>query len=86
MEDGFQDIPSSGLSDVNEIGLIQLLVENKISTSNRQAREDLANGSIYLNGERVQKVNTVVLKANRLFDKYLIIRRGKKKYFLIKWQ
>lgn len=86
LEDGFQDIPSSDLSNVNEIGLIQLLVENKIVSSNRQAREDISNGSIYLNGDRMQEVNIFINKTNRLFDKYLVIRRGKKKYFLIKWQ
>lgn len=86
LEDGFQDIPSADLSDVDEIGLIQLLVENKISSSNRQAREDISNGSIYLNGERIQQINLTISKSNRLFNKYIVLRRGKKKYFLIKWQ
>jgi tyrosyl-tRNA synthetase len=86
LEDGFQDIPSADLSGVDEIGLIQLLVDNKISSSNRQAREDINNGSIYLNGERLQDVNASIQKSHRLFNKYLVIRRGKKKYFLTKWQ
>ena len=86
LEAGFEDIPSSDLSGVEETGLIQLLVDNKISSSNRQAREDISNGSIYLNGNRIKEINLSVKKANRLFNKYLVIRRGKKKYYLIKWQ
>ena len=86
LEDGFQDIPSADLSNIDEIGLIQLLVDNKISSSNRQAREDISNGSIYINGERLQEPNTSINKLSRLFNKYLVVRRGKKKYFLIKWQ
>ncbi|MEJ2053329.1 MAG: S4 domain-containing protein, partial [Calditrichaceae bacterium] len=86
LEDGFRDIPSSDLSGLDEIRLIQLLVDNKISSSNRQAREDIGNGSIYLNGERITDINTIIKKSARLFEKYLILRRGKKKYFLIKWK
>jgi len=86
LEDGFQDIPSADISGVEEIGLIQLLVDYKISSSNRQAREDISNGSIYFNGERIQEINTSIKKSQRLFNKYLVVRRGKKKYFLIKWQ
>ena len=85
LEDGFQDIPSSNLKDINEISPIQLLVDNKISSSNRQAREDISNGSINLNGERLTEINKLIKKSDRLFDKYLVLRRGKKKYFLIKW-
>ncbi len=86
LETGFQDVPSAVLLGIDEIGLIQLLVDNKISSSNRQAREDISNGSIYLNGERIQQVNSKITKIHRLFNKYIILRRGKKKYFLIKWQ
>ncbi|MBN1408726.1 MAG: tyrosine--tRNA ligase [Calditrichaceae bacterium] len=86
LEDGFHDIPSADLSGVDEIGLIQVLVDHKISSSNRQAREDISNGSIYINGERQQELNTTIKKSMRLFNKYLVVRRGKKKYFLIKWQ
>ena len=85
LEDGFQDIPSSNLKDINEISPIQLLVDNKISSSNRQAREDISNGSINLNGERLTEINKLIKKSDRLFNKYLVLRRGKKKYFLIKW-
>jgi len=85
LEDAFRDIPSSQIKTDQDIGLLKLLVEQKISPSNRQAREDIANGSIYLNGQRLTDVNRNISKSDRLFGKYLVLRRGKKKYFLIRW-
>ena len=85
LEDAFRDIPSSHIKTDQDIGLLKLLVEQKISPSNRQAREDIANGSIYLNGQRLTDVNRNISKSDRLFGKYLVLRRGKKKYFLIRW-
>lgn len=86
LEQALQDVPSSELSAMNEINPVKLIVDFKISPSNRQAREDIANGSIYLNGERFNDINKIIKKADRLFNKYLVVRRGKKNYFLIRWE
>ena len=53
IEQSFKDVPSYEL-DENSIGLVDLLVASKISSSKRQAREDITNGAIYINGERQQ--------------------------------
>ena len=62
-----------------ELPIIDILVNNKIASSKREAREFLASNAISLNGEVINDENTL-LDENR---KYNIIRRGKKKYFLI---
>ena len=59
--------------------LIDILVNYKIASSKREAREFLNNHAISLNGEIVSE-ETTLLDENR---KYNIIRRGKKKYYLI---
>ena len=59
--------------------LIDILVNCKIASSKREAREFLNNHAISLNGEIVSE-ETTLLDENR---KYNIIRRGKKKYYLI---
>ena len=69
-----------------EIGLVDLLVNANISPSKRQAREDIQNGAIYINGERQQEVSYVVTADDRIEDKFTIIRRGKKKYSLISFK
>ncbi|KGX84239.1 tyrosine--tRNA ligase [Pontibacillus marinus] len=85
IEQGFKDVPTHSFSE-DEKGLIDLLVEAKISSSKRQAREDIQNGAIYINGERQQDLKYTVDDEDRIDGKFTIIRRGKKKYFLIRYE
>jgi tyrosyl-tRNA synthetase len=85
IEQGFKDVPSFEYEG-EEVPLVELLVMAKIVPSKRQAREDIANGAIYINGERVQDVNAVITKENRIEGRFTIIRRGKKKYYLIRYK
>ena len=82
---GFKDVPTYEI-DNGEVGLVDLLVQAGISPSKRQAREDITNGAIYVNGERNQDVQHVLNRDDRIEDKYTIIRRGKKKYTLIQYK
>ncbi|HDR4734520.1 TPA: tyrosine--tRNA ligase [Bacillus cereus] len=84
IEQGFKDVPSVERTAEDTV-LIDLLVESKISPSKRQAREDVTNGAIYVNGERTQALDYVVTEKDRIEGKFTIIRRGKKKYFLIRY-
>ena len=63
--------------------IVDLLVDTGILSSKREAREFLSNGSISLNGEKVNDLEMVVNKETSLYNKYVIIRRGKKKYYLV---
>ncbi|MFT5366495.1 MAG: tyrosyl-tRNA synthetase [Candidatus Latescibacterota bacterium] len=85
IEDGFSDVPSHVLNGVLEVGLLDLLVEAKISSSKRQAREDIQMGAIYINGDRCEEMDRVLKPADGLAGKYLVMRRGKRKYTLVKW-
>lgn len=82
IEDGFSNMPSSevGKADMN---LIDWLIETKIEPSKRQAREDVTNGAIYINGERVQDTDFVVTSDNSFEERFIIVRKGKKKYTLV---
>lgn len=84
IKQGFKDVPSYTHTGKN-IGLIDLLVESKISPSKRQAREDISNGAIYLNGEREQDLQKTVGAEDRIEGQFTVIRRGKKKYTLIQY-
>ncbi|PFA69688.1 tyrosine--tRNA ligase [Bacillus sp. AFS015802] len=83
--EGFKDVPSFEQAKGEEIGLIDLLVNAKISPSKRQAREDVGNGAIYLNGERVTDLQHVMGEGDKIEGQFTIIRRGKKKYFRIQY-
>lgn len=82
---GFKDVPTYQFEGEAEVSLVDLLVTSKISPSKRQAREDVSNGAIYINGERVQNVEHLLTKEDRIEGLFTVIRRGKKKYFLIKY-
>ncbi|MDQ0160157.1 tyrosine--tRNA ligase [Alkalibacillus salilacus] len=83
VEVGFKDVPTYELVD-SEKGLIDLLVEASISSSKRQAREDIQNGAIYINDQRQQDMGYVVNQEDRIDNAFTVIRRGKKKYFLVR--
>ncbi|MFI8686024.1 tyrosine--tRNA ligase [Rossellomorea sp. NPDC077527] len=83
--EGFKDVPSFEQSKGEEIGLIDLLVNAKISPSKRQAREDVGNGAIYINGERITDLQHVMGEGDMIEGQFTIIRRGKKKYFRVQY-
>ena len=79
IEDGLKDVPSF---IVESDTLLDTLVNNKIAASRREAREFLNNGSITINGEKVSDENLIVDSSLAIENKLVIIRRGKKKYYL----
>lgn len=85
IKQGFKDVPSHTMETKEDIGLVDLLVIAGISSSKRQAREDIQNGAIYINGERTQDLKRIIGEMDRVEGQFVVIRRGKKKYFLIKY-
>lgn len=85
IKQGFKEFPTYTAESKEDIGLLDLLVNAKVVSSKRQAREDVQNGAIYLNGERITDLQYTVTEADRIEDQFTIIRRGKKKYTLIKY-
>ncbi|WP_114570275.1 tyrosine--tRNA ligase [Exiguobacterium flavidum] len=80
IEDAFKGMPRFTLGEATN--LVDVLVEAKISPSKRQAREDVTNGAIYINGEREQDLSKE-LSRNDAIGNFTIVRRGKKKYFVL---
>ena len=76
IEDAFKEVEKYKLEKNKSI--IDILTENKIVSSRREAREFLNNNAITLNGEIINDENYII-DNNR---KYNIIRRGKKKYYI----
>lgn len=75
-------MPSSTVS--GETDLVSLLVSCGLANSKRIARELLAAGAISLNGTIRQ--DEQLSAEDRLFGRYLLLRRGKKQYRLVTWQ
>ena len=77
LKEGFKDVPQVELSTETS-NIIDVLIETGIATSKRQAREDVNNGAIYINGERQQSVDYELSNEDKIDDEFTIIRRGKK--------
>ena len=80
VEDAFKGlVPFEISSDLN---IVDLLVEASVCSSKREAREFIGNGSITLNGDKITDLEFMVTKSACIDSKYLVVRRGKKKYFV----
>ena len=83
IEQGFKDMPTFHASSETK-NIIDWLVDLGIEPSKRQAREDITNGAITLNGEKVTDVNMDVTVDNSFDGRFMIVRKGKKSYSLVK--
>ncbi|WP_433774595.1 tyrosine--tRNA ligase [Bacillus wiedmannii] len=83
IEQGFKDMPTFHASNETK-NIVEWLVDLGIEPSRRQAREDINNGAISMNGEKVTDVNTDVTVENSFDGRFIIIRKGKKNYSLVK--
>ena len=80
INDAFKGLEPFKISE--DVNVIDLLVSGGVCSSKREAREFISNGSISLNGDKITDLEYVVTKDNCLCSKYVIIRRGKKKYYI----
>ena len=77
----FKDAEKKELNE--ELNLVDLLVNLAICSSKREAREFVTGGTISINGDKETNLDKVLSKKDAIEGKYIILRRGKKKYFLI---
>ena len=80
IQDAFKGLDPFQIKE--ECNIVDLLVNNGICSSKREAREFISNGSISLNGDKVTDLEFKIEKNICLCSKYLIVRRGKKKYYI----
>ena len=80
IEEGFKNVQSF---DINEdMLLIDLLVNNKICSSKREAREFISSNAISINGEKINDLEYLVNDKDYLNNKYIIIKKGKKNNYI----
>lgn len=82
VQDGFKDVPTFEISE--DINLVELLIVAKLASSKREAREFIKNGAVSVNGDKVKDLDFEVKKENAIEKSFTVLRRGKKKYSLIK--
>ena len=80
IEEGFAKVPHFEIKEA--MNIVDLLVNSKITSSKREAREFLKNNAISINGEKINNENFIIDKNISIENKYIVIRRGKKNYYL----
>lgn len=81
IEEAFKGLDSYEID--NDINIVDLLVDSKICSSKREAREFITSNSISINGEKVTDLDFYITKDVSIEHKYVVIRRGKKKYYIV---
>lgn len=83
IEQGFKEMPTFE-TDKESKNIVDWLVELGIEPSKRQAREDITKGAISMNGEKVSDLELDVTAEHAIGGRFIIIRKGKKNYSLVK--
>lgn len=82
----FNIIPNYTLQKNNKYELYDFLVKTNICKSNRESREIINSNSISVNGIKINDISFELSLDNSLYNKYIIVKKGKKNYFIIKWE
>ncbi len=82
---GLKGAPHHHVETDENLALVELLISAGIVNSKRQAREDITNGAIYINGERIQDLDYILSDADKIENQLTVIRRGKKKNFVLSY-
>ncbi|MCY3631685.1 MAG: tyrosine--tRNA ligase [bacterium] len=84
------EVPSSEIPDggfdaaADRFDLVELLASTGLAKSKGDARRGLSEGSVYVNNERVSGDETAVGVDRLLHGRYLLLRRGKRRYHLLR--
>lgn len=83
IEEGFKEMPTYTAAAESK-NIVDWLVDLGVEPSKRQAREDITKGAISINGERVSELEVEITADHAIGGRFIIIRKGKKNYSLVK--
>lgn len=87
IKDIFDDVPSSSFSlaeiEANKIFIADFLVSNQIFRGKGEARRMIENGGVYINNEKISQSDLVITKDHSIEGRFIVVRKGKKDYYLI---
>ena len=82
IEDGFKHMPNVVIK-TEALNIVDWLVDTAIEPSKRQAREDIENGAISINGDKITSTETMITPSLAIDERFIIVRKGKKNYTLV---
>jgi len=79
----FKNMPHIEVKE--ELNIVDFLVNTNICSSKREAREFINSGSITINEEKITDETVIVSKEKTINNDTFVVRKGKKKYFIVKY-
>ncbi len=83
LEEAFSNVLPKEIEKFSKLNIVDFLVLSGVSYSKRQAREDIQNNAIEINGSKITDLEHTITLKDFLFGRYVIIKRGKRDYFFI---
>ncbi len=87
--DAFSEAPSTTFPrtrlDGSGTTLVDLMVDTGLAPSKSQARRTVEQGGAYVNNRQVDDPGRLIGSGDLLSDRYLVLRRGKKDYHLVRF-
>ena len=88
----FDDLTKQDISDLfdeqdmkevqSDISIVDMVISVGAATSKREAREFITSGAVSLNGNKITNSNQIVTSDMFIENTYVIIKRGKKNYYV----
>ena len=79
----FQDVPTKDINE--EVNIVDMLVNNNICSSKREAREMILGNAISINNKKYQDLDLIIRKDLAIDGKVLLVKKGKKNYYIVKF-
>jgi tyrosyl-tRNA synthetase len=77
------EVPGSALQDGGAL-VVDLVAASSLAGSRGEAKRDVQGGGIYLNNRRIEEVGHAVTLADAIDGQFLVLRKGKKRYHLVR--
>lgn len=81
LKDALRGFERSELDD--NLQLVDCLVQANIASSKREAREWIKQGSIQVNGDKVNDPEFMISKDQAIYENLTLLKRGKRNYYVI---
>ncbi|MFR2534622.1 MAG: tyrosine--tRNA ligase [Clostridia bacterium] len=88
----FQDLSKKDIEDLfsseeikeveSNTNIVDMILQMEIAGSKREAREFITNGAISINGEKVNDINSIIVDTYFIENTYIVIKKGKKNYYI----
>ena len=88
----FQDLTKKDIEDLfgnediknvkNNINIVDMLLDMEVAKSKREAREFITGGAISINGEKITDTEKTIEDSMFIDNSYIVVRRGKKNYYI----